>query len=299
VFQQRRVRRLIRAWGLLLPMLIVLALVAAYPLYRTIYFSFTNAQLDLLDNAQFIGVANYYSAEGGLLKSPEWWNAVGNTLKFTFWSVLFETLLGLIVALCLHKKFRGRGIFRAIVLIPWAIPTVVSAKMWNWIFNDQFGLANDLLMKIGILKEPFAWTINPHTVMPVIIFVDVWKTTPFMALLILAGLQLIPDHIYQAAKIDGISSFRLFFKVILPILAPSISVALIFRALDALRIFDLIYVLTPDNPNTVSMSVFARYNLFDFDQFAYGSAASSMLFLILCMLTLSYLYLSKAILHRL
>lgn len=290
---RRKTRTLIRAWWLVAPMLLVLAAVAAYPLYRSIYFSFTDAKLDLIDQAQWIGFENYYSATGGVLRDPEWWNAVSNTLFFTVCSVVLETLLGLIVALCLHRKFKGRGIFRSIILVPWAVPTVVSAKMWNWILNDQFGIANDFLMKIGVLSEPIAWTSNPHTVMPMIIFIDVWKTTPFMALLILAGLQLVPDHIYQAAKVDGVSSLRLFFRVILPCIAPSISVAVIFRSLDALRVFDLIYVLTPSNPLTNSMSVFTRQNLFDFDQFAYGSAASSLLFLIICLLTISYLFLNR------
>ncbi|MBL0691112.1 MAG: sugar ABC transporter permease [SAR324 cluster bacterium] len=274
-------------------MLIVLGSVAIFPLYRTFLFSFTDAKIDDLINFSFIGFNNYIEKfEGlyyGILADSTWWNAVYNTLFFTVISVTLETILGLIVALCLHRAFKGRGIFRAIMLIPWAIPTVVSAKMWSWMLNDQFGIINDMLLKVGIISESVAWTSNSDTVMWVVIFVDVWKTTPFMALLILAGLQIIPGHIFQAAKVDGISGIRLFFKVILPLLRPTLIVSVVFRALDALRIFDLIYVLTPSNDDTISMSVYARENLFDFDKFGYGSAASTLLFLVICMLTLSYL----------
>ena len=286
-------REFTKGWLLLSPMLIVLGAVTVFPLYRTFFFSFTDAKIDDLENYNFIGFENYYSVfEGfnyGILYDPTWWNAVYNTLYFTVVSVALETVIGLIVALCLHKSFNGRGILRAIILIPWAIPTVVSAKMWSWMLNDQFGIVNDFLMRIGIISDPVAWTSNPGTVMGVLIFVDVWKTTPFMALLILAGLQVVPNHIFQAAKIDGISNLRLFFKVILPLLKPTIAVAVVFRALDALRIFDLVYVLTPSNDETITMSVYAREYLFDFDRFAYGSAASTLLFLVVCMSTLTYL----------
>ncbi len=286
-------RNITKGWLLLSPMLIVLGSVAIFPLYRTFLFSFTDAKIDDLINFSFIGFNNYIEKfEGlyyGILADSTWWNAVYNTLFFTVISVTLETILGLIVALCLHRAFKGRGIFRAIMLIPWAIPTVVSAKMWSWMLNDQFGIINDMLLKVGIISESVAWTSNSDTVMWVVIFVDVWKTTPFMALLILAGLQIIPGHIFQAAKVDGISGIRLFFKVILPLLRPTLIVSVVFRALDALRIFDLIYVLTPSNDDTISMSVYARENLFDFDKFGYGSAASTLLFLVICMLTLSYL----------
>ena len=283
----------IRGWGLLLPMIVILGTVTVFPLFRTFFFSFTNVKIDDLASYEFVGFANYLeSFDGeyfGILADPTWWNAVLNTLYFTFISVGLETFIGLIVALCLHKTFRGRGIFRAIVLIPWAIPTVVSAKMWSWMFNDQFGIINDVLLSLNIISEPIAWTSNPDTVMWAVIMVDVWKTTPFMALLILAGLQLIPNHIFQAAKIDGISNIKLFFKVILPLLKSTLVVSVVFRLLDALRIFDLIYILTPSNDETISMSVYAREKLFDFDQFDYGSAASTLLFLVVCMFTLTYL----------
>lgn len=297
--QAQRVRS---AWLFLAPTFLVLALVAGWPLIRTIYFSFTNASLTNLSGAEFVGFANYLSwitlksgrtIYRGLLADPAWWNAVWNTLKFTVLSVSIETALGLIVALVLNAQFPGRGLVRAAILIPWAIPTIVSAKMWAWMLNDQFGILNDMLLGLGLIGEKIAWTASPDTAMIAVLIVDVWKTTPFMALLILAGLQMVPGDIYEAARIDGVHPVRVFWRVTLPLIRPALMVAVIFRMLDALRIFDLIYVLTPNNAQTKTMSVMARENLFDFDKFAYGAAASTMLFVIIATITILYMWLGR------
>lgn len=282
----------------LVPMLVTLFVVAAWPLMRTIWFSLTDASLDLISQAEWVGFRNYLEyvdygdGEGeyfGLLVDQRWWRAVWNTVWFSVVSVSFETLFGLIIALVLHQKFLGRGIVRAAVLIPWAIPTIVSARMWGWMMHDQFGILNDMAERLGLISEPIAWTASPDTAMIAVLIVDIWKTTPFMALLILAGLQMVPDDIYEAAKLDGVPAFRTFRKVTLPLILPAILVAVVFRALDALRIFDIIYVLTPNTDATRTMSVFARENLFDFDQFAYGSAASTVLFLIIAVITIAFI----------
>lgn len=278
----------------LAPMIVVLAMVAGWPLLRTIWFSFTDASLSNLSGYQFIGLDNFINAEwGGLLKDPAWWNAVWNTVWFTVVSVSLETLLGMIVALALNVNFAGRGLMRAAILIPWAIPTIVSAKMWGWMLHDQFGMVNDLLMGIGVLSQPVAWTADPDLAIWAVVMVDVWKTTPFMALLILAGLQMLPSDCYEAARVDGIHPVKVFFKVTLPLVYPALMVAVIFRALDALRIFDLIYVLTSNSADTMSMSIYARQQLVDFQDVGYGSAASTMLFLIIAALTIAYIYLGK------
>lgn len=290
------------AWMFLAPTLFILAIVAGWPLFRTIYFSFTNASLTSLGDAKFVGFDNYLTwitlksgrtVYKGLLADPAWWNAVWNTMKFTVLSVLIETALGLIVALVLNAQFVGRGIVRAAILIPWAIPTIVSAKMWAWMLNDQFGILNDLFMALGLISQKIAWTANPDTAMIAVLIVDVWKTTPFMALLILAGLQMVPGDIYEAAKIDGINPVKVFWRLTLPLIRPAIMVAVIFRMLDAMRIFDLIYVLTPNNAQTKTMSVMARENLFDFDKFAYGATASTVLFLLIATVTVLYMWLGR------
>jgi trehalose/maltose transport system permease protein len=270
-------------------MLLVLAAVAAWPLGRTIWFAFTDANLSDLAAAQFVGLANF----AYLLSDPEWWQAVRNTLLFAVISVTIETVLGLAIALALNAHFPGRGVLRAAVLIPWAIPTVVSAQMWAWMFNDVFGVLNHVLKLLGLISEPIAWTASPDTALAAVIMVDVWKTTPFMALLILAGLQMLPSEIYEAARVDGVHPVRVFFKVTLPLLKPALLVAVIFRALDALRIFDLIYVMTGNNKVTMSMSVYARQQLVDFQDVGFGSAAATMLFVTIALFTVVYLSLAR------
>jgi trehalose/maltose transport system permease protein len=280
--------RIRSAWLFIAPSLIILALIAGWPLARTIWFSFTDADLNNLSDYEFIGFENYlanYDGEWlGLLTDPDWWQSVWNTVWFTLVSVSIETVLGIIVALILNAAFPGRGLMRAIILIPWAIPTVVSAKMWNWMLHDQFGVINDLLLRLGLITAPVTWTANPDTALWTVVMVDVWKTTPFMALLVLAALQMLPQDIYEAAKVDGVHPVRVFFRVTLPLIKPALLVAVIFRALDALRVFDLIYVLTANSRDTMSMSVFARQQLVDFQEVGLGSAASTLIFLIIALL---------------
>ena len=277
------------AWMFMAPMLLVLALVAGWPLLRTFWFGFTDANLSDLDASEFIGLINYYY----LLQDPDWWNAVWNTFVFAIVSVALETILGLGIALALHAHFRGRGLLRAAVLIPWAIPTVVSAQMWSWMFNDVFGVINHALVALHLIDQPIAWTASPDTALIAVIMVDVWKTTPFMALLLLAGLQMLPAECYESARVDGVHPLKVFLKVTLPLLKPALMVAVIFRMLDALRIFDLIYVMTGNNRETMSMSVYARQQLVDFQDVGYGSAAATLLFLIIALFTVVYLTLGR------
>ncbi len=290
------------AFWFIAPMLAALILVAAWPLARTIWFSFTNTSLDNLYGGEWVGFDNYLRvrtlASGkmvlrGTLVDPDWWNAVWNTVKFSVVSVFFETVLGLIVALVLNAEFKGRGLVRAAILIPWAIPTIVSAKMWAWMLNDQFGIINDMLLNLGLISQKIAWTANVETAMTAVLIVDVWKTTPFMALLILAGLQMVPRDIYEAARIDGIHPVKVFFRVTLPLIRPAVMVAVIFRMLDALRVFDLIYVLTPNSKATKTMSVISRENMIDFNNFAYGAAQSTLLFALIALFVSAYIWLGR------
>ncbi len=277
------------AYLFVLPMLVVLASVAGWPLLRTIYFGFTDANLSNLEAHRLVGFANF----GALAQDHDWWRAVLNTVSFTVVSVALETVLGLVIALTLDAHLPGRGLLRAAVLIPWAIPTVVSAQMWNWMYNDLYGVLNAIFMALGLIDAPRAWTADPNLALVAVIAVDVWKTTPFMALLILAALQLLPGEIYEAARIDGISPIEVFRRVTLPLIRPALMVAIIFRSLDALRIFDLPFVLTGNSRYTASMAVFARQQLVDFQDVGYGSAASTFLFLIVVLFTALYITAGK------
>ena len=219
------------AWIFLAPTLFVLLLVAGWPLGRTIWFSFTDASLETIgeSNYHLVGLANYFGKYGVFqFNTPEgfwstdWGMAIGNTFKFSLVSVVLETLLGVVFALVLNAEFKGRSFVRAAVLVPWAIPTIVSAKMWAWIMHDQFGVMNAMLKGAGIIDHNIAWTADPDYALWSVMLVDVWKTTPFMALLTLAALQMLPTDCYEAAHVDGIHPVRVFFKVTLPLSLPGI-----------------------------------------------------------------------------
>ncbi|NIC07276.1 carbohydrate ABC transporter permease [Billgrantia bachuensis] len=292
-----RRQRVRAAWYFLAPMLVTLTMVAGWPLLRTLYFSFTDASLSDMGDTLFIGLENYLVYDDGrwfgVLADPVWWRAVWNTAYFSVVSVSLEVMFGVIVALVLNAEFKGRTLVRAAVLIPWAIPTIVSAQMWAWMLNDQFGIINHLLMTFGIIESPIAWTADASYSMWAVIMVDVWKATPFVALLVLAALQMLPKDCYEAAEVDGIHPVRVFFKVTLPLITPALMVAVIFRLLDALRVFDVIYVLTSNSTSTMSMSIYARQQLVEFQDVGYGSAASTLLFLIIALATVAYLYLGR------
>ncbi|PXW96685.1 carbohydrate ABC transporter membrane protein 1 (CUT1 family) [Sphaerotilus hippei] len=289
------------AWLFLAPMLVTLLLVAAWPLGRTIWFSFTDANINDMSAARFVGWENYFG-EFGLFANPnhsdgfwnsDWGLSIINTLKFSVVSVTLETLFGLGVAMLLNQEFRGRAFVRAAVLVPWAIPTIVSAKMWGWMLHDQFGVINDLMLAAGLIDHKIAWTAESQYALWTVVAVDVWKTTPFMALLILAALQTLPRDCYEAARVDGVHPLRLFLKVTLPLIRPALMVAVIFRLLDALRVFDLIYVLTSNNNSTISMSGFVRREMMDNGYMGFGSAASTALFLIIGLATVVYMRLGR------
>nr|WP_033052928.1 sugar ABC transporter permease [Sinorhizobium meliloti] len=270
--QQRRT-----AWIFLLPLLLTLVAVAIWPLARSIFFSFTDAYLDAPSDYGFVGIENFVE----VAEDPVFWGAVRNTLVFTLVSVALETLLGLAIALLLHRAFLGRGIVRAAILIPWAMPMVVSARIWEWMLNDQFGLINKLLVALGLVEKGVAWTADPSLILGTVIFIDVWVTTPFMVLLILAGLQLIPEEIYEAADVSGVPQWKRFWSITLPLATPAIGVAILFRTLDALRMFDLSYVLAANNENTMTMSIYARDQIISFQDLGLGAAASTWVFMII------------------
>lgn len=280
------------AWLFLAPMLAVLVVVAAWPLLRTIYFSLTNATLVDMGRYDFVGLSNYVAYDNGrwygVLTDPQWLISLRNTLVFAIVSVSLEIVLGVSIAMLLNAKFPGRGMLRAAMLVPWAIPTVVSARMWGWMLNDQFGVVNDALMRLGVIAEPVAWLADPALSMISVILVDVWKTTPFVALLALAALQMVPKDVYEAARVDGIHPVKVFFQVTLPLIGPALAVAVIFRLLDAMRMFDLVYVMTGTTDATMTLSVFARRELVDFQDVGYGSAASTLVFFIIALLTALY-----------
>lgn len=273
-------------WLLILPSVLVVAIVALYPLVESFRLSLTNTRLASAREPRYVGLDNYADI---LSAGSPFWGALKNTLVFTVSSVAIETVLGMIVALVIHSNFKGRGIVRAAMLVPWAIPTVVSASMWDWMYHDVFGVVNDILVyRIGILDEKVAWMANPTIALPAIIAVDVWKTTPFMALLLLAGLQLIPGDVYEASTVDGASKWQQFWQITLPLIKPALLVALIFRTLDAFRVFDIIYVMKGEAAETISLAVLARRELIGNSKLGEGSAIAVIIFLCIAALVVLY-----------
>jgi trehalose/maltose transport system permease protein len=283
---RRRQTRL--AWLLLLPALAVVALIALYPLGKTVYQSFTDAQfLGGITPTKGVGWDNYFGAAGAL-HDPLFRHAVWVTIKFTLITVSFEFGLGLAIALVVNSKFKGRGVMRAIMLVPWAIPTVVAAQMWKWMLDDTYGVVNDAGVKAHIISHPHAWIADPATTLGAISAVDIWKTTPFVALLLLAGLQVIPNDLYEAAAVDGANALQQFWRITLPLLRPAILVALIFRTLDALRVYDVFAVLIGNRTDVTSMAVYTQSTIVGDGNVGYGAALSVAIFLIIALFVVLY-----------
>ena len=289
------------AWLFLAPMVLLMLVVAVWPLARSIWFSFTDININDISAAEFVGWENYFG-DYGLFFNPneeggfwagDWGISIRNTFSFAVVSVILETLTGLGVALLLNQEFKGRALVRTAVLVPWAIPTIVSAKMWGWMLNDQFGVINTYLMGLGVISQKIAWTAEPTYALWTVVLVDVWKTTPFMALLILAALQTVPKDCYEAARVDGVHPLRVFWKITLPLIRQPLLVAVVFRLLDSLRVFDLIYVLTANGSTTISMSGFVRREMVEYGNMGYGSAASTSLFLIILLTAIIFLKLAR------
>jgi multiple sugar transport system permease protein len=257
--------------------------VAAYPIGYAIWLSFNEYSVRTPGLSRWAGFKNYTEAFG----SSEFWEAVKNTFVFTGISVTLELAIGLGMAIAMHEAFKGRGLLRTVVLVPWAVLTVVSAITWRTLFEPNLGLAPQIFEAIGIGGD-IVWLGQEGYAMAVMILADVWKTAPFMALLLLAGLQVIPDDVYDAAKVDGATTWQRFRSITIPLLMPAILVALIFRTLDALRIFDLPYVLTGGSNGTTTLSLIAHQELTDNRLIGYGSALSVLTFIIV--MAVSFLY---------
>lgn len=279
-----------RGTNFVLPALLLLVGITIYPLIQVIYLSLQRRLL-IFDISEFTGFNNYLF----LLGDERFWGALKNTVYFTVLSVGGEVVLGLAIALLLNRVFPGKGVARAIILVPWAIPTVVSAKLWEWMYNTDFGIINYLLgTKINWLGDP-QWALNAAILM------DVWKTTPFVVILLLAGLQVIPKDIHSAARIDGAGPIRLFWNVTFPYLRPVILIVMIFRCLDAFRVFDAVYVLTGGGPanTTETLSIYTYKVLFQTLQFGYGSSLAVIMFLCVGLIAVTFVGLMGRDLRRL
>lgn len=273
-----------RPAAFLAPAAIVLGVVTFFPIVYVLWLSLARYSL-IGDEPSFVGLDNFVR----LASDARFWNALGNTLYFTLVSVALEIAIGLGFALLLARPFVGRAAMRAVVLLPWAIPTVVAARMWEWMYNGDFGVINYLL-GTGI-----NWLGDPVWAMHAAIAMDVWKETPFVALLLLAGRLSISPDLYQAARLDGAGPWRAFRHITWPLLRPLLLIVLIFRTIGAFRVFDAIYVLTGGGPanTTETLSIYAYKVLFQALELGYGSAIAVAVFVLVATITAAYVRLLK------
>jgi multiple sugar transport system permease protein len=294
-----------RAWGYVLigPALALLFVFAVAPILDSIWLSL-HRRLPIFNVDEFIGFRNYVLIAG----DERFWAACGTTLYFTAVSVAAELVLGLAMALVMDGAWsqaeaqagpsapgRRQSWNRVLILVPWAIPTVVSARMWEWLYHPEYGLFNFVMRSSGLVRDSINWLGSPVWAIHAAILMDVWKATPFAALLLLAGLQTIPRELYLAARVDGAGWWATFRHVTLPLLMPVILIVLAFRTMDAFRVFDAIYVLTGGGPgnSTETLSIYAYKTLFQSLRFGYGSAITSMMFLLVLGITAAYLLLMR------
>lgn len=331
------------AYYLLTPTLLVLFLLAFYPLGTVFYNSMTNRVFASTQEVEFVGFENFKNllsitvrqlepevddagntvmdpdtgdviyqpavrvlpreplryrelGQFGLFGNqyvlgatdPEFILSIGDSLRFTFISVIIETILGLGIAMVVNSKFRGRGMMRVFMLVPWVIPTAVSSRMWEWMFSStRVGLINVVFQKLSLGNGQIPFLASETWQVPAMIIIDVWKTTPFMALLLLAGLQIISKDLYEAANVDGAGKLRQFWSITLPLLRPTIAVALVFRTLDAVRVFDLFQIVLAQK--RYSMASYAYYELINGQRMGYSSAASVVIFVVITIFAIGYI----------
>lgn len=285
---RQRERR--QAWVLLAPMLLVMLLLTAWPLMRTIWLSFTDAALIGSGDAPgWIGVENYLYA----LSDPDFRLSLWRTLYFTLVSVAFEGVTGVLVALLLNQRFTGRNVLRVLVILPWALPTIVNAMMWRLNFNPDYGSVNALLTQLGILDGYRSWLGSPDSALNAVMFADVWKNYPLVTLLVLAALQSIPDDLFEAARLDGASAWRRFRAITFPAIVGALSVALVLRTIDAFKIFDIIYVMTRGGPvdSTKTLSFYVYQESFSYLRAGSGAAYAILMTLLCAVLIALYMLL--------
>jgi multiple sugar transport system permease protein/N,N'-diacetylchitobiose transport system permease protein len=272
---------------LILPALIVVGWVVIYPILRTLWMSFFNIDSPQPGKYPFIGLGNYFQA----FNSSDFRMVVGHSLYFTLVSTFLELSLGILIALLLNAPLKFLGVWRSLVVIPWALPTIVNGALWRWIYNDHYGVLNAILHTTHICKEPHFWLGSPFLALNMVIIADVWKNTSLVVFFILAGLQTIPKDLYESARVDGASPIKAFWNITVPLLLPSILVVLILRTIDAFKVFDIIYIMTKGGPasGTQTISFYTYQQTFSNEYFGYGSALAYLIVAVILVMAWFYI----------
>lgn len=285
-------RKEIMGYLFLVPAIILIAVFVIYPVLNTLYLSFFSLRIQTLSQgAKFVGLNNFKK----ILGDKQFMTSLVFTLKFTVIAVFLETIVGFFFASIMNKSSKIQGLIRTAILIPWAIPTIISGLMWQFMYSPQYGIINHVLIQFSLVKEAIPWLSEASWAMVAVIVADVWKTTPYMSLLILAGLQTVPSHLTDAAAIDGAGKAESFFYITLPIIKPVLMVAVLFRVLATFRIYDLIVVLTNGGPanQTSSLSLYTINTYFNFGNIGYGSALATVTFIISLLISMLFLNVLK------
>ena len=281
------------AWKLFAPLVLIILAVVGYPFIQTVLLSFTNTKLLAgFSQSQWVGFENY----GFALTDTDFLSALLRTLYFTFTSVGAEGILGVLVALLLNQQFPGRTICRSLLVLPWAIPTIVNALMWRLIYQPDFGGLNAMLVQNGLMQSYRSWLGDEASAMNAVIFADVWKNYPIVALIVLAALQNAPKELYEAARLEGAKAWDLFKVVTWPVIAAPLLIALVLRAIEALKVFDIIYVMTRGGPanSTKTLSFFVYQESFSFNRVGSGASYALIVVLFAMVFILIYMRLLKS-----
>jgi len=275
------------ATGLLAPAILVVFGIIVYPMIRTAIYSVTDVTSAMQTSAPFVGLSNYATA----LTGAKFWASMGRTLYFTLVSTTLELVIGLGIAELLNAKIKGQWLLRTAVVIPWAIPTIVSGALWKGIFNAQYGSLNALLTQLGLLDQYKVWLGTPFLALNMVIVADVWKTVPVVAFMLLAGLTSIPHEVYEAARIDRAGPFRTLWSITLPLLLPSISIVLVLRIIEAFKVFDVIYAMTRGGPadGTKTIAYYTYTTAFSDQNYGIGSALAYLIVIVIAILSAIYL----------
>ena len=295
LLRERRQRKIRREGGLalllLLPSAVLVFGIIIYPLLRTLWTSLFAVDSPFPGHYPFVGLGNYRHT----FSNPEFWAAIRRTAYFTIVSTFLELGLGILIGLLMNVQFRGRWVLRSLVVLPWALPTIVNATMWRWIFNPEYGALNGLLTQLHIIPHYRSWLGSPFLALNMVIVADVWKNTPLAAFLILAGLQTIPKDLFEAARVDGAGPIKAFWTITLPLLTSTVLIILVVRTIEAFKVFDIIYVMTRGGPanGTQSIAFYAYLQAFSNQLFGYGAALAYVIALFILGFALIYIRLLR------
>lgn len=288
---KKKIKENLLGYGMILPALILMIGIGIVPILKTISYSFQYYSLTDPNNKYFVGLDNYITlVNPKTLEGENFYNALKNTIVFSVYSVIGEIVIGYITAVLMNQKRKFQGLIRVTVLIPWAVPGIIVAQMFSYIFNDQLGVLNQILMNTGMIQKNIVWLANKYTAMAAVVTADIWKQFPYVALMFLAGLQVIDKEQYEAARVDGAGKFRCFLHITVPNLKSILLIILLFRTMGAIRIFDMVYGMTGGGPANTTDTLLNNAYQYIFSEYNYGMGSATATIITLIIIGFSFFY---------